>query len=183
MRRAHRRCRERSWWSGCLRCRCAAGHVADAAGGWRGVTERWVGFPDCGAPTQGSTRQGSASLGYDPEGRWPSRQGRLSMAQDVIDSILVRENLAGEAEVCFRWSSSFMASAKERSRPFRTSSSAAAMSRRRSASSCSSRQATDSAGRSVSKDRVCSLVLMCAALLLTFGIQPGTDGRVRGGVC
>lgn len=30
--------------------------------------------------------------------------------------------------------------------------------------------------------QVCSWVLMCAALLLTLGIQPGTDGRVRGGV-
>jgi hypothetical protein len=73
-----------------LRTSCYEGQ---AAGRWRGVAERWVGFPDCGAPTQGSTRQGSASMGYHPEGRWPSRQGRQSMAQDVIDPILVRENL------------------------------------------------------------------------------------------
>ena len=40
--------RARMVW-GCWRHRCAAGHVADAAGVWRGVAERWVGFPDCGA--------------------------------------------------------------------------------------------------------------------------------------
>ncbi len=64
-------------------------------------------------------------------------------------------------QVCFSLcSSSSLASDKGRSRLFRTSFSAAAMSRSRCASSCSSRYADDSSGRSESQDKVCWLVLI-----------------------
>jgi hypothetical protein len=39
--------------SGCARHRCAAGYVADAAGGWRGAAERWICFPIMNAENPG----------------------------------------------------------------------------------------------------------------------------------
>jgi hypothetical protein len=81
-------------------------------------------------------------------------------------------------QACFSLcSSSSLTSDKGRSGPFRTSFAAAAMSRSRRVSSCSSRYADDSSGRSESQDKVCCLVLMRGRLSSPVGAARGNASK------
>lgn len=63
-------CRPHNGGLGCSWHRYAAGHVADAAGEWRGAAECSVCFPILIVPNPGAPRRGSAALGCMTYPRW-----------------------------------------------------------------------------------------------------------------